>query len=216
MSAPMLKRRAGRPTPEEAEQKRQGLIVTALEEFARVGFHGASLRDIAEKANISSRTLYNYYPDKLALFEACLEFSGREIQPVLPDLDVGLHEGLVRYAIAMQRQLFAAQAMRIAALIYREGGGFDELRQIARIQFERHQVTPVAHILDSHGIVKERCHILATQFVAMAFGEWQRRLLFGEDAMTDEQMADHAELVTAIFLKGIDPWCGPVASHPQI
>jgi len=206
------KRRAGRPSPEEAEQKRRGLIATALEEFARAGFHGASLRDIAEKANISSRTLYNYYPDKLALFEACLEFSGRQIQPVLPDLDIGLHEALVRYAIAMQHQLFAVQAMRISALIYREGAGFDELRQIARIQFERHQVAPVARILESHGIVKERCHILATQFVAMAFGEWHRRLLFGGSIMTDTQMAEHAELVTAIYLKGIDPWCGSVSA----
>jgi AcrR family transcriptional regulator len=198
------KRRAGRPSPEEAEQKRHGLIVTALEEFARTGFHGASLRDIAEKANISSRTLYNYYPDKLSLFEACLEFSGREIQPVLPDLDVGLHDGLARYAIAMQHQLFAVQAMRIAALIYREGGAFDELRRIARIQFERHQVAPVAHILENHGIGVEKCHILATQFVAMALGEWQRRLLFGENPMTSAQMADHAELVTSIFLRGVD------------
>jgi len=214
MNSPSLKRRAGRPRPEEAEQKRHGLITTALEEFARVGFHGASLRDIAEKANISSRTLYNYYPDKLALFEACLEFSGREIRPVLPDLEVGLHEGLVNYAIAMQRELFADQAMRIAALIYREGGGFDELRQIARVQFERHQVAPVAHILESHGIVKERCHIWAVQFVAMAFGEWQRRLLFGESGMTNAQMAEHAELVTSIFLKGVDglpAMIGPVA-----
>jgi len=212
MDASSSKRRAGRPSPEEAEQKRHGLIVTALAEFARIGFHGASLRDIAQKANVSSRTLYNYYPDKPALFEACLEFSGRQIQSIAPDLDVGLHEGLVRYAVAMQRRLFAAQAMRIAALIYREGGGFDELRQIARIQFERYQVGPVARILESHGTLKERCHILATQFVAMALGEWQRRLLFGGDAMTDAQMADHAELVTSIFLKGIDRWC---ASRPD-
>jgi hypothetical protein len=36
----------------------------------------------------------------------------------------------------------------------------------------------------------------------MALGEWQRRLLFGETAMTEAQMADHAELVTSIFLRG--------------
>ncbi len=204
MNSPSSKRRAGRPSPEEAEQKRQGLIIAALEEFARIGFHGASLRDIAEKANISSRTLYNYYPDKLALFEACLEFSGREIQPVLPDLCVGLHDGLVRYAIAMQKQLFAAQAMRIAALIYREGSGFDELRRIARIQFERYQVAPVANILKKYNVVNDRCHILATQFVAMSLGEWQRRLLFGENIMNEKQITEHAELVTEIFLRGIN------------
>lgn len=203
MSLPPPKRRAGRPSAEEAEQKKSGLIITALEEFARVGFHGASLRDIAEKANVSSRTLYNHFPDKLTLFEACLDFSGRAIQPVPPDLAVGLHEGLINYVMAMQRQLFEPQAMQIAALIYREGAGFGDLRRVARIQFERHQVAPVAHILENHGVANDRAWLLATQFVTMAFGEWQRRLLFGEEAITDEQMAAHAELVTGIFLTGI-------------
>jgi AcrR family transcriptional regulator len=208
-------RRAGRPSAQEAEQKRQGVIVTALEEFARAGFHGASLRDIAEKANVSSRTLYNYYPDKLALFEACLEYSGNQIQLVLPDLDVGLHDGLVAYAVAIQKQLFVPQAVQISLLIYREGGGFDELRQIARTQFERYQVAPVARILVTHGVKPETASLLATQFVAMAFGEWQRRLLFGGPAMTESEMWQQATLVADIFLKGIGaeaPSSGPPRS----
>jgi len=196
-------RRAGRPSADEAEQLQQALITTALDEFARAGFHGASLRDIARKAGVSSRTLYNYYPDKLALFEACLDFTGQAIQPVLPDLDVSLQEGLVRYAIEMQHQLFDDQAMRISTLIYREGSGFDELRQIARIQFERYQVTPVARILARHGIAEAQCRTLATQFVAMAFGEWQRRLLFGNRDITEAEIVAHAELVTDIFVGGI-------------
>ena len=196
-------RRAGRPSADEAEQLQQALITTALDEFARAGFHGASLRDIARKAGVSSRTLYNYYADKLALFEACLEFSGQAIQPVLPDLDVSLQEGLVRYAVEMQHQLFEEQAMRIATLIYREGAGFDELRQIARIQFERYQVAPVARILARHGMAEDACRSLATQFVSMAFGEWQRRLLFGNRDITDGEIVAHAELVTDIFVGGI-------------
>lgn len=198
-----VKRRAGRPSAEESEQKRRFLIVTALEEFARAGFHAASLRDIADKAQVSSRTLYNHFPDKLALFEACLEYSGRQIQPDLPDLHGDLHSRLVAYAAEMQRQLFSPLSLQIARLIYREGSEFDEVRQIARLQFERYQVTPVIAILSSEGIAAERCHGYATQFVAMAFGEWQRRLLFGAGPMTGPEMAAHAELVTGIFLKGI-------------
>ena len=215
MNLPALTRRPGRPTAEEAEQKRHGLIAAALDEFARIGFHGASLRDIAEKANVSSRTLYNYYPDKLAMFEACLEYSGRQIQPVLPEFDVPLDHGLVSYAIAMQRQLFAEQAMRISALIYREGSGFDALRHIARIQFERYQVDPVAQILASHGATGAQGRKLATQFVTMAFGEWQRRLLFGQEPMTGAEMAEHAEFVTALFLKGAgDQLTGRATANP--
>lgn len=203
MSEQAAKRRAGRPKAEESEQKRQCLIVTALEEFARAGFHAASLRDIAGKAQVSSRTLYNYFPDKPALFEACLEYSGSQIQPDLPDLKGNLQAQLVTYTIEMQRQLSAPLSQKIARLIYREGSDFDELRQIARLQFERHQVAPVATILASEGIAADKCHGIAIQFVAMALGEWQRRLLFGGEPMTDAEIAAQAQLVTAIFLHGI-------------
>jgi len=203
MDGQSIKRRAGRPTPEVAEQKRDNLILVALNEFARVGFHAASLRDIAEKAQVSSRTLYNHFPDKLALFEACLEHSGAQIRPELPDLKGDLHTQLVTYATEMQRQLFSAQNTQMTRLIYRESGEFDELRKIARLQFERHQVSPVAQLLEVEGVDPAESHLLAEQFIVMALGEWQRRLLFGEKLMTDEEMARHAKLVTIIFLNGI-------------
>ena len=203
MDGQSIKSRAGRPTPEVAEQKRNNLILVALNEFARTGFHAASLRDIAEKAQVSSRTLYNHFPDKLALFEACLEHSGAQIRPELPDLKGDLHTQLVTYATEMQRQLFSAQNTQMTRLIYRESGEFDELRKIARLQFERHQVSPVAQLLEVEGIDPAESHLLAKQFIVMALGEWQRRLLFGEKLMTDEEMAGHAKLVTSIFLNGI-------------
>jgi len=199
------RRRAGRPSAEEAEQKRVGLLDAALEDFARVGFHAASLRDIAERAQVSSRTLYNYFPDKLALFEACLEYSGRQIQPVLADLKGDLHAQLVTYATEMQRQLFKSPNLQIARLIYRESGEFDELREIARIQFERYQVTPVVNILARENVETQDRRRFAAQFVALALSEWQRRLLLGGPPMTDDELIEHAELATGIFLKGICP-----------
>lgn len=203
MNETSTKRRAGRPTAEAAEQKRMNLILIAVEEFARAGFHAASLRDIAEKAQVSSRTLYNHFPDKLALFAACLEYSGAQLQPDVPELQGDLHTRLVTYATEMQRQLSSTRSMRISRLIYREGGEFDELRKIARHQFERYQVSPVAEMLKKEGASAAESRSFAMQFVAMAFGEWQRRLLFGEPPLTLSEMAAHARLVTGLFLNGI-------------
>ena len=203
MNETSTKRRAGRPTAEAAEQKRMNLILIAVEEFARAGFHAASLRDIAEKAQVSSRTLYNHFPDKLALFAACLEYSGAQLQPDVPELQGDLHTRLVTYATELQRQLSSTRSMRISRLIYREGGEFDELRKIARHQFERYQVSPVAAMLKKEGASAAESRSFAMQFVAMAFGEWQRRLLFGEPPLTLSEMAAHARLVTGLFLNGI-------------
>lgn len=196
-------RKAGRPSPDVAEGKRRAVVSAALEEFSRVGFHAASQRLIAERAEVSSRTLYNYFPDKVALFNACLELSGRWLRPIPPDLGGGLRHRLMARAAAVQKQLFTPEAMQVAILAFREAGGISELQRLVRVQFERYQVAPVAVILRDSGIEAERCSILAEQFVVLAFGEWQRRLLFGRPAMTPEEMVAHAALVTDIFLNGI-------------
>lgn len=203
MSDMNIKRRAGRPKAEEAERKRRGLILVALEEFARMGFHRASLREIAEMAQVSSRTLYNHHPDKISLFEACLEYSGKEIRPVLPDFKGDLRAKLIAYTSEMQRQLSAPLHMQITRLIFRESSDSQELREIAREQFERHQVMPLADILEQDGISEQHSHSLAKQFIVMATGELQRRMLFGGPLMTMAEMAAHAELVTGIFLEGM-------------
>ncbi len=42
------------------------------------GYHGVSMREIAEKADVSLGNLYNYYPDKLSLFRAILKTECRD------------------------------------------------------------------------------------------------------------------------------------------
>lgn len=52
------------------EKKRKDIIDAAIEEFREQGFLGAKTTSIAKKANVSSRTLYNHFESKEALFEA--------------------------------------------------------------------------------------------------------------------------------------------------
>lgn len=50
--------------------KRQNIIDAAIVEFREQGFLGAKTTAIAKRANVSSRTLYNHFESKEALFEA--------------------------------------------------------------------------------------------------------------------------------------------------
>jgi len=206
---------AGRPSAEEARRKQFALIEAALEEFAGKGFRGASLRAIATKADISTRTLYNRYSDKAALFAACLEESSAQLHQVTPplaeidssdpatDQRLGLARHLRAYIISVIEQLSQERSRQIAWLLYREGADFAEVRDIARIQFERYQVDPVVEILSQHGLDGPALRDEAIQFVSMAFGEWQRRLLFGGPPMTHDDMERQAALVVRIFLDGV-------------
>jgi len=193
----------GRPSASAAESKHRAILEAAVEEFVRAGFRGASMREIAAKADVSTRTLYNRYPDKHSLFEGCLEFTSRQIRPVEASDDGDLRTQLLAHCIGMQQELSKERSRQLSLLIYRESADFEELRRIAREQFERQQVAPVAAMLEKAGLRSNSVHLLALQFVTMALGEWQRRLLFGGPRLSQVEMIQHAEFVTTLFLEGI-------------
>ncbi|MCC2603149.1 TetR/AcrR family transcriptional regulator [Sphingopyxis yananensis] len=195
--------RAGRPSAEEAQKKKAALLTVAMEEFANVGFEAASLRDIARKADISSRTLYNYFADKVALFDACISQSGQ-----LMILDIGEYQGtllerLTHHTQVVMAQLAKPDSIKTARIIYRESGRFPELTAIFKRQFEQNQINPVADLLVEAGFDAENSRKFAAHYVAMAFGEWQRRVLFGGATLTDTEIAAQSQQASEIFVKGI-------------
>jgi AcrR family transcriptional regulator len=56
-----------------AEDRRQQILDAAGEVFARKGFKGASIKELAAAANVSPGLLYWYFQDKAQLFNALLE-----------------------------------------------------------------------------------------------------------------------------------------------
>jgi TetR/AcrR family transcriptional regulator of autoinduction and epiphytic fitness len=55
------------------EKKRKDIIDAAIEEFSEKGVLGSKTTAIAKRANVSSRTLYNHFDSKDALFAAISE-----------------------------------------------------------------------------------------------------------------------------------------------
>jgi len=54
-------------------QKRESVIHAAAVSFARNGYHGTTMDQIAEMLDVSKPTLYKYYKNKQELLHACLE-----------------------------------------------------------------------------------------------------------------------------------------------
>ncbi len=61
------------PPPEDV---RTHLLDAALRAFARHGYEGASVRDIAGEAGVAQGLLYHYFPSKQAVLQALFERSG--------------------------------------------------------------------------------------------------------------------------------------------
>lgn len=194
-------RRSGRPSTNEAGRKHEALLEAALEEFSSHGFHGASIRAIAERAGVSTRTLYNHYAEKEALFEACLVSAAPG--PIQPDnADGSLFDKLVSLARHQLTEVGQERQICLARIIFRESTRFPQLKEISRQQFARFQLAPVCNLLESHGYAPDRAQELAAAYIALVFEKWQYRAIYDEAPMTAKEIAAHAAFTTRLFLDG--------------
>jgi AcrR family transcriptional regulator len=63
----------GRPVGASGEETRKRIIVATMRCVAEVGYSQATIREIARMANVTSASLYNYFPNKLELMKATIE-----------------------------------------------------------------------------------------------------------------------------------------------
>jgi AcrR family transcriptional regulator len=81
----------------ESSSKREAIIDIAAQSFAREGFHGVSMRDIAKANDSSVATLYNHFASKDALM---LAIGQRFYPPFLHDMETtasAAADGLTRF-----------------------------------------------------------------------------------------------------------------------
>jgi AcrR family transcriptional regulator len=68
----MTRAQLGRPVGASGEETRQRIIVATMRCVAEVGYSRATIREIARTANVTSASLYNYFPNKSELIKAAI------------------------------------------------------------------------------------------------------------------------------------------------
>ncbi len=71
--------RTSKQFQEIREEKRTLIMDTALEHFAREGYHAATITHLAKHAGISKGLMYNYFESKEALLRAIIQRSVSEV-----------------------------------------------------------------------------------------------------------------------------------------
>nr|WP_247742947.1 TetR/AcrR family transcriptional regulator [Shimia sp. R9_1] len=107
------------------EKKRKDIIDAAIDEFREQGFLGAKTTSIAKKAQVSSRTLYNHFESKEALFEAISAIMLEQNQSMEPvaydpsgDFVEQLKDALWRYiAVITEETAIGLNRMVLSELI---------------------------------------------------------------------------------------------------
>lgn len=200
----------GRPSKEAAQKKSTNLLAVARDLFAEFGYRAISMRRVAQEARISTRTLYNHYPDKLSLFNACLDFGARAFPrpPKAGTSSVG--EALHDYAIRLVLALSGNPSLRLGILVHREGHEFPELLTLSEANQRRYLIQPMArYLIESRLCTEEEAGHAAFMFIAMALADWQRRISYRLEPFTDEGLRAHADFTVRVFLNGIQAPVSP-------
>lgn len=69
----MARTQLGRPVGASGEGTRRRIIIATMKCVAQVGYAKATIREIARMADVTSASLYNYFPNKAELLRATIE-----------------------------------------------------------------------------------------------------------------------------------------------
>ncbi len=105
---PLTSSPRGRPAGTSSEETRQRIITAAIRRVAEVGRSGATIREIASGAEMTSASLYHYFPNKDELMAATVA-AAREI--ALPRLRASAQRG---GTVADQLAAVLAEADRLS------------------------------------------------------------------------------------------------------
>jgi AcrR family transcriptional regulator len=82
--------------PGRLEENQRRIEAAALALFTKQGFHGTNIREIAEKAEISTGAIYTYYPTKEALFVSLVRNYEARMKPLRDQMFSNIKEPFCR------------------------------------------------------------------------------------------------------------------------
>jgi AcrR family transcriptional regulator len=190
------------------EQRRQQVLSAALEVFTVVGYHAASMDDIAERAGVSKPVLYQHFPGKLDLYLALLDAAIEDLEGACRGALTGTTDNHLRVS-AMTKAYFAFVDDPTGAfrLVF-ESDLANEPPVRERVDAADAVVTSMiaAVIAEDTGLSDDQADLLAAGLQGMTQVS-ARRWLRGSPVARDEA----ADLISALGWRGIS---GFPLSHP--
>ncbi|MEW5854109.1 MAG: TetR/AcrR family transcriptional regulator [Myxococcota bacterium] len=127
-------RRPGRPRHSSSEDTRARILDAALSSFAKSGFEGARLKEIADAADVHTALVHHYFGDKGRLYNAVME---RALGPLkesgtgllIPDMDI---KDIIEGFVSLMTYFFR-ERREVVLLVTREAlSGAERLRPIIK------------------------------------------------------------------------------------
>jgi TetR/AcrR family transcriptional repressor of mexJK operon len=209
------------------ERSRAAVLDAALDQFVARGYVGASLDEVAARAGVSKKTVYNVVGDKQQVFRAVVgqaihlaeAFSASTADALAQISDVEPH--LRQAVVEMARTILSGNVIRLRRLLI---GEVDRFPEFADEYYERAPARVMRTLAELLGRLGERGELavddadLAAEHLAfLAVGAGMDRALF----RPSDRPADSIETIEARAHAGFDAFLaiyrrspGPPADRP--
>ena len=194
---------------------RQRIESAALVAFAEAGFHGASTREIASRADVTQQLLTYHYPSKLDLWKASAERGFGKLQArladrvtALGDVDEGTRAGVLLGDFVR----FSAEHPEMPRFMLQEGGCPGErlhwlVENHVRPMFEN--LRDQLQRLQAGGAAPAGDPALLAYLAMTAAGLFAQaaefELLSGRNPRSAEVVEEYADLLGRILIPGVPP-----------
>jgi AcrR family transcriptional regulator len=206
--------RPGRPvrramSVQEKEGRRTDILAAAKKVFARKGYHGTTVADIAKAARLSYGSIYWYFDSKDALFHALMEAEGQALREHVTDalLTTPAHrspDAPFRAAVQATFEFFESDRA-VVKLLFRDSYALGD-------RFEKHLfgiyegfISDIEKIVEDEqrrGRIIEAPPRMVAYSVAALVGQVAHRRLVTDDGLSAAVAAD---FVVSLLLNGLIP-----------
>jgi len=204
-------RRPGRPPVRSDEATLELILDAAMEAFVADGFAGTGMSAVAQRAGVSTKTLYRLVPTKAELFHKVVADRTTRFVLEIDNLDnagaADVQTGLERLLTVYGNLTLAPDVMGVYRLVISETCRFPDLGHTFHDLAIRRTTEVMASWLERQrdlGRLRLADPYLAAGLLrGMMIMEPQRAALLGQAPLPDAaQIAERARSCAAVFLKG--------------
>jgi AcrR family transcriptional regulator len=216
-----VKRPRGRPQIRCDEDTRQLIVEAAAKEFQAKGYAATCIGDVAQRAGVSTRTLYRLIPTKAALFRAVVTDSIDGFMLAIDEqvlATLSLEAALERILAEFGRLTLSEETIAINRLVIGECERFPEIAAAfyeAAIQRVSDAMANWLRQQGEQGLIKlDDPQTAAGILRGMMIMDPQRAAMLGQrSAPGPDEIAQRAKICGRLFVEGAAPeLCPPGAS----
>jgi AcrR family transcriptional regulator len=193
---------------EEKEERRADILAAAKKVFARHGYHGTTIAEIAKAAKLSYGSIYWYFDSKDSLFHALMESEAealrRHVTQALATPAHGAPDAPFRAAVAATFEFFESDRA-LVKLLFRDSYALGD-------RFEKHlfgiyegfigDIEAIVAEAARRGVVVGHPPRLVAVSVAALVGQIAHRRIVTDDGLPAAAAAD---FVVSLLLNGLLP-----------